>query len=207
MSRVLVVDDDRAIRELLRVALECEGYAVSTLPDGRGVLEALAGMPEPCVVLMDLSMPWVSGWDVCRALAANPAALAGHQIVLMTAERLPDDAGPAPACAVLRKPFDLDQLFRLVASRFALSDALPDTLPDALPDTLCDVLPDALAAPHDLHTTPTAPRALTAANAASSRQPHCVVHIHGFEPLCSFIGPAHDSYPNHCHFACAVTSR
>lgn len=120
MSRVLVVDDDRAIRELLRIALECEGYSVDTLSDGRAVVATLAATPEPCVVLMDLMMPWMTGWDVCRALEAEPAALADHQLIIMTAERLEDGACPPPARALVPKPFDLDALCRLVASLFAL---------------------------------------------------------------------------------------
>lgn len=120
MLRVLVVDDDRGIRELLRAALECEGYAVTTFCDGRGVVERLAGTVEPCVVLMDLSMPYVTGWDVCAALAASPAVLGNHQLVILTAEPLSPGACPAPARKLLSKPFDLDTICSLVASLYAL---------------------------------------------------------------------------------------
>ncbi|HEX6122955.1 MAG TPA: response regulator [Ktedonobacterales bacterium] len=120
MSRVLVVDDDRGIRELLRVALEAEGYAVSTLSDGRGVVEWLAERREPCVALMDLSMPHMTGWEVCARLAANPAALGAHQLVILTAEPLSAGECPAPALRVVAKPFNLDALCALVAGLFAL---------------------------------------------------------------------------------------
>ncbi|MBF6590758.1 MAG: response regulator [Ktedonobacterales bacterium] len=125
MPRVLVVDDDRGIRELLRIALEYEGYAVTTLGDGRAVVERLAELTEPCVVLMDLSMPHMTGWEVCAALEANPAALASHQIVILTAERLPDGACPTPARTLVTKPFDLDTICRLVASLFAQPGMAP----------------------------------------------------------------------------------
>jgi two-component system response regulator VicR len=113
MTRVLVVDDDRAIREMLRVALEVEGYAVSVLDDGRSVAEVLLAAPEPCVVMLDLMMPGVSGWEVCRQIAAD-ARLARHPVVVMTAGLMKGDACPVPARALLCKPFELDQIYELV---------------------------------------------------------------------------------------------
>jgi CheY-like chemotaxis protein len=115
MARVLVVDDDRAIREMLRVALEVEGYAVSVLDDGLHVAEALLGMEESCVVLMDLMMPGVSGWEVCRQLAAD-ARLARHPLAVMTAGLMKGDTCPPPARILLCKPFGLDQIYGLVES-------------------------------------------------------------------------------------------
>lgn len=116
MARVLLVDDDRAIRELLTFALEGEGHSVTALADGTGVRDALARSAEPCIVLMDLMMPRMDGWAVCRALAAEPPLLARHTLVLMTAAALREGEEPAEARAVLRKPFDLDALYRLVAT-------------------------------------------------------------------------------------------
>lgn len=116
MAHVLVVDDDRPIRDLLQYALEFEGHSVTAFPDGRGVVAALASASQPTVVLLDLSMPHMTGWDVCAALAADPTALAGHQVVIMTAEALPSSEVPAPAVRLVRKPFDLDDVCALVVS-------------------------------------------------------------------------------------------
>lgn len=116
MARILVVDDDRAIRELMKFALECEGYTVATLSDGGEALRMLANQTEPCIVLMDLMMPGVDGWAVCRQLAAEPELLGQHRVVVMTALRMVDADCPTPASAILYKPFDLDQLLRLVAA-------------------------------------------------------------------------------------------
>jgi len=115
MAQVLVVDDDRAIREMLRVALEVEGYAVSVLDDGQRVAETLLGMAEPCVVLMDLMMPGVSGWEVCRQLAAD-VRLTRHPVAVMTAGLMKGDTCPPPARKLLCKPFGLDQIYALVES-------------------------------------------------------------------------------------------
>lgn len=114
-QQVLVVDDDRAIREMIQVALETEGYSVTALPDGRRVAETLLSMREPCVVLLDLMMPRMSGWDVCGVLASDPR-FARHTVVVMTAGVLTGNRCPAPARTFLPKPFSLDQLYTLVAS-------------------------------------------------------------------------------------------
>ncbi len=116
MRRVLVVDDDRAIRELLTCALEYEGYHVSAFNDGCQVVAALVDSPEPCIVLMDLMMPRMDGWEVCRALTARPELLARHRIVLMSAGSPDEDTIPPEAGAFIAKPFDLDALYRLLAS-------------------------------------------------------------------------------------------
>ncbi len=116
MGRVLVVDDDRAIRELLRVMLEMEGYEVATADNGCAALEALEAAGEPWVVLMDVMMPRMSGVEVCRRLNAAGASGRRHQVALMTAGLMARDECPEPARALLRKPFDLDDVVRLVAS-------------------------------------------------------------------------------------------
>ena len=119
MSQVIVVDDDRAIRELLRYALEAEGYTVTLLCDGRGVVEALEEALEPCVVVMDMMMPEMTGWDVCRALETRPELLRRHALALMSAGLMPGQEFPAEADALLRKPFRLDQVYTLVEAMFA----------------------------------------------------------------------------------------
>jgi CheY-like chemotaxis protein len=115
MSRptVLVVDDDRAIREMLRVALEAEGYRVWTLDHGGNVAAKLLSAREPVVVLLDLMMPTCSGWEVCDQLAADPR-LSHVPVAVMTAGLLAGDRFPQHARLLLRKPFDLDQVYETV---------------------------------------------------------------------------------------------
>ncbi len=123
IRQVLVVDDD-AIRELLRVALEAEGYTVWMLDNGSNVVATLLAACGPCVVLLDLMMPGVSGWDVCLALCAD-ARLAHHRVAVMTAGLLKGGGYPAPARAFLAKPFDLDQVYALVEALAASAPASP----------------------------------------------------------------------------------
>ena len=116
MRRVLVVDDDQAIRELLRVVLELEGYQVVTASDGSQALELLTCSDEPWIVLMDVMMPRMSGLDVCRRLEASGASAERHSLALMTAGLLDERDYPPPARALLRKPFDLDAVVRLIGT-------------------------------------------------------------------------------------------
>ena len=74
--KILVVDDERAVRESLRRALELEGYEVELAEDGREALERLEREAEPDAVVLDVLMPGVDGLEVCRTLRRDgqPAA-------------------------------------------------------------------------------------------------------------------------------------
>jgi len=69
-SKILVVDDDPANRELLREFLEAEGLEVVTAPDGRSSLGEFARI-KPDLVLLDVNMPFVDGFEVCRRLKSS----------------------------------------------------------------------------------------------------------------------------------------
>ncbi len=69
-GRILVVDDEKRIVEIVKAYLEREGYEVSAAYDGKAALEAVKRQP-PDLVILDLMLPEVSGWDVCRALRAD----------------------------------------------------------------------------------------------------------------------------------------
>lgn len=126
-SSILVVDDDRAIRESLGRALRLEGYDVTLAEDGAAALEAIRISP-PSAVILDVMMPNVDGLTVCRVLRAE----GDRTPVLMltarteTAERVAGlDAG---ADDYLPKPFDLDELLarvRALLRRSQPEDASP----------------------------------------------------------------------------------
>jgi CheY-like chemotaxis protein len=113
-ARILVVDDDPAIRALLATVLDEAGYAVTVAPDGPTALE-LAVAQFPDLVLTDVGLPGIDGPALGALLRGRGFA---GPIVLMTA-----GSGHAAACAtaplpVVRKPFDVDAL------RGALAGAL-----------------------------------------------------------------------------------
>jgi CheY-like chemotaxis protein len=121
---VLVAEDDRVIRELLRAALELDGYAVVTVRDGAEALSALRGAHEPWVALVDLMMPHVTGWQVCAEAARDPD-LRWHRLVVVSAALTPGDPPPFGACAALCKPFSLDAMESIVRYAAALCDPTP----------------------------------------------------------------------------------
>jgi len=71
MPTVLVVDDERNIRDLLRMYLEVEGYEVLEAPDGAVALQMLDGPTEPDLVILDLMLPGLDGWEVCRRIRSG----------------------------------------------------------------------------------------------------------------------------------------
>lgn len=128
MARVLVVEDDPAIRQMLTFALELEGHVVEALGNGELVVPTLAAAPERVVVLLDLMMPRVTGWEVCERLGADPALAARHAVVIMSAGLTPEQRLPNVARAALLKPFNLMTALGLV-ERLAVEQA----------SVLCDV--------------------------------------------------------------------
>lgn len=118
-QRVLIAEDDPSIRRLLIVSLRSRGYETVEACDGAEALEAMrAGQAD--LVVLDLMMPKVTGWQVLAERAADPA-LRSIPVIVVTAERGDEvtkilDDGIA---ALLPKPFNLDALQALVKSSLA----------------------------------------------------------------------------------------
>ena len=108
---ILVVDDDPDIRDSLREVLEDEGYSVACVGNGREALEYLHRSPRPCLILLDLMMPIMDGWQFRREQKAD-ADIAGIPLVVITA------TGKRPvlidAAELVMKPLDLTQLFAAI---------------------------------------------------------------------------------------------
>src|SRR5947208_10746808 len=113
--KILVVDDERAVRESLRRALQLEGYEIELAADGREALSLLADEdPQPDAVILDVLMPGVDGLEVCRRLRAA----GNHVPVLMLTARDEVEnrvAGlDAGADDYVTKPFALEELLARV---------------------------------------------------------------------------------------------
>lgn len=111
---VLIVDDDADNREILQMSLEAEGYSVMTAEGGAAALARLREGARPALILLDVMMPVMSGWQVCEECAKDPA-LASIPVVIVSA--LPQRAPPPYASVVdyITKPIDLQDLFTVVA--------------------------------------------------------------------------------------------
>ncbi len=115
MARLLVVDDAEDIRELLSLALGIAGHDVLTASDGPDALEVLSAEPIDLMVL-DVSMPQMSGLEVARRVRATPPALA-PVILMLSAMTDPDDIAAglaAGADSYATKPFSIPSLTRTV---------------------------------------------------------------------------------------------
>ena len=111
MSRILAVDDTRALLNMLRACLERGGHEVFTAKDGVEALEALREH-RPDLVITDLNMPKMNGLEFITAARADPCG-AGIPIVMLTTESAPGmkaKGKSAGATGWINKPFDADQL-------------------------------------------------------------------------------------------------
>lgn len=122
MVRVLVVDDDDAIRETIGMVLEDAGYEVIEAADGIAGLDILRSSAAPLIVLLDFRMPRMSGGDVIRVVAEEGLG-SRHAYVLVLATPHLIDSNPVLqaqlrklAIPVIAKPFSIDKLLDVVNS-------------------------------------------------------------------------------------------
>jgi CheY-like chemotaxis protein len=115
LGRVLVVDDDEVIRQLIAVNLTLEGFDVVTAVDGRDCLEKVIEA-DPDVITLDVMMPRLDGWVTATQLRSNPET-SGIKVVLITARAQEDDRDRGRQIGVdayLTKPFDPAEMIRVV---------------------------------------------------------------------------------------------
>jgi DNA-binding response OmpR family regulator len=115
MRGVLIVEDDEDIRADLAAILRIKGFDVSDVANGREALELMVDRGVPCVILLDLMMPVMNGWELRAALKADVRFSTVPVIVMTGAGRLEDTIASLDAVAVLAKPFELQRLIELVA--------------------------------------------------------------------------------------------
>lgn len=108
---ILVVEDDADLREVMEAVLCEEGYTVCPAENGLRALE-LARATRPRVIVLDLMMPVMNGWEF-RAHQRTDAALAGVPVIIVSAAGSDSVASLDPA-AFIPKPFDFDTLIRAI---------------------------------------------------------------------------------------------
>jgi CheY-like chemotaxis protein len=111
-ARVLVVEDEADLRELLGRWLETKGYEVMEASDGEDAIELLEAGAEPDVILLDLTMPRMDGWTFLAWLRANPHHRDRRVLVASAFAR---DAPPQDVEGLVAKPFPPELLERELA--------------------------------------------------------------------------------------------
>ncbi len=109
--KILIVDDDHATREMLTLALELDGYQVTEASNGLRLLGSLQ-VDRPDLVLLDVQMSWIDGFELCRSIKRNPD-LRRIPIVFVSgcrSEQEIQDGLSAGADDYFTKPVDLDVL-------------------------------------------------------------------------------------------------
>jgi CheY-like chemotaxis protein len=120
---VLIVDDEADVRLIARLVLTAAGFEVIEAESGEVALDAISGGPPPDVVLLDVRMPGIDGWEVLRRLRADPDQ-ENLPVVVFTADMTARSEAPVALHdddLFITKPFDADQLLALVRS--AMGDA------------------------------------------------------------------------------------
>lgn len=111
---ILIVEDDEAIREALKIALEFDDYRVKEASNGQEALDILKGGYRPCLILLDLMMPVMDGWEFAKVLESDPNL---SQIPVVVCTAIAEKAKMIKAKLVIKKPVDIE-LVLSVAKRF-----------------------------------------------------------------------------------------
>jgi CheY-like chemotaxis protein len=111
---VLIVEDDADLREMMAQLLSLEGYQTAAVANGREALEYLHRSDSPEVILLDLMMPVMDGWEFRRHQQADPTLARVPVIVLSALDQ--SRTADVDAAAFLKKPLDFDRLLQLVRS-------------------------------------------------------------------------------------------
>ena len=107
---VLVVEDEEDLRAMMRDALEMNGYQVTTAVDGQDALDKIDGIEHICLVILDLLMPGMNGWDFFAKIRER-ADLAAVPVVVHSSAPM---AAPPGVDRVLQKPLMFDRLLSVV---------------------------------------------------------------------------------------------
>jgi two-component system, OmpR family, alkaline phosphatase synthesis response regulator PhoP len=126
LSAVLIVDDEPDVRLVTRVILEAVGYDVHEAESGEAALDILGSGLRADVVLLDVRMPGIDGWEVLRRLRADPGHLCRLPVVIFTADIAFAEQAPVELRDrefFLGKPFDPDDLIDLVSQAVSTAAA------------------------------------------------------------------------------------
>ena len=113
-QNIFIIEDDADLRETMKELLEIEGFSVITAENGQEGMKLFERNGKPCLVLLDMMMPVMNGWDFLDAMQREPhALLAENRVAVVSAAADMADVQRQYGCSVLRKPVNVEQLFAL----------------------------------------------------------------------------------------------
>jgi CheY-like chemotaxis protein len=114
-STILVIEDDEPIRDAICYAIESAGYNVISAGDGKAGLEMLEHAKKPCLILLDLMLPIMNGWEFFEIIRSDPRnALATIPVVITSAAGAGAVTAAQKADGYIKKPIDIDRLYEVV---------------------------------------------------------------------------------------------
>ena len=117
MEAVIVIEDDADLRNLIIQGLSDEDFVVLSAENGRVALDLLGTVDYPCLLLVDLMMPVLSGWELLEELKTRERLAAmGHQVIVISASTEAERTARDGKVDLLKKPFRLDELIQKVES-------------------------------------------------------------------------------------------
>ena len=115
---ILIVEDDDDIREALTQILELEGYVVREAANGREALDIIAAQPAPSLILLDLMMPVMDGWQFRTEQMKDPSLSKVPVVVISADASVHEKVASFGAASVLPKPISLDRLLSAVQTLY-----------------------------------------------------------------------------------------
>jgi DNA-binding response OmpR family regulator len=115
-KKVIIVDDDREVREMLKMALEIEGYDVAQAANGLRLISSLH-VDRPDAILLDVMMSWINGFELCRAVKKNEE-FKDIPVIFVSARKTARDIEEGMAAGAVdyfSKPIDMERLIARVA--------------------------------------------------------------------------------------------
>lgn len=113
-GRVLIVEDDDDLRDNLALLLELRGHKVDTAQNGQQALSKIGKLGPPSLIILDLMMPGMNGWQLRAALLRNPDLASVPVVLLSGVADVQEAARELSAVDHLKKPIDLDKLYKVV---------------------------------------------------------------------------------------------
>lgn len=124
--KVIIVDDDRETREMLTMALEIEGFDVTEAANGLRLISTLH-VDKPDVILLDVMMSWIDGFELCKAIKQNEE-FRDIPVIFVSARKSPEDVArglEAGAADYFTKPLDIDKLAQRINELSQREEPLP----------------------------------------------------------------------------------